>query len=130
MKTESFLLKKGKSAYRNLTEEQLAILKSINAIPVQRNSGIDGFLNEYVGGRPISVKIQKEEETIKEAIEKLLKASKTKKCIYMICIRTHIDNQFYDYSNLPNNLLMMDAYDLKIKHFLKKEKINECIQAI
>ena len=58
VKTESILLKKGKKAYQNLTEEQIAILKSLNAVPVQRNSGIDGFLSDYINGRPVSVKSQ------------------------------------------------------------------------
>lgn len=48
IKTESHLLKKGKSAYMNLSENQIDILKSIKATPVQRNSGIDGFLDEFV----------------------------------------------------------------------------------
>ena len=89
IKTDSFLLKKGKAAYQNLSENQLAILKSINAMPVQRNSGIDGILSEYLDGKPVSVKIQKEEETLDEAINKLIKSSRTKKCEYMILIRTH-----------------------------------------
>ncbi len=72
VRTESILLKKGKKAYQNLTEKQMAILKSINAIPVQRNSGIDGFLSEYINGKPVSVKIQRVDETLNEAIEKLL----------------------------------------------------------
>ena len=45
-------------------------MKSIGATPVQRNSGIDGFLSEYVNGKPVSVKIQKE-ETLDDAINKL-----------------------------------------------------------
>ena len=89
IKTDSFLLKKGKAAYQNLSENQLAILKSINAMPVQRNSGMDGILSEYLDGKPVSVKIQKEEETLDEAINKLIKSSRTKKCEYMILIVYH-----------------------------------------
>ena len=46
IKTDSFLLQKGKKAYQNLDEECMTIIKSIEAVPVQRNSGIDGFLKE------------------------------------------------------------------------------------
>jgi len=128
IKTESHLLKKGKDAYRNLSDDHMSILKSINATPVQRNSGIDGFLDEFVNDRPISVKIQKEKETLEEAVNKLCKSSKTKKCAYMILIRTHIDT--FDYSNLPSNLFMVDAYDLVIKDILEQQKAKNCTIAI
>lgn len=123
VKTESHLLKKGKSAYRNLSESQINILKSINSTPVQRNSGIDGFLNEYIDDRPVSVKIQKDDETLEEAVSKLCRSSKTKKCIYMILIRTHLDiTNTYQYSGNPNNLFIIDAYDLVIRDALKKKR--------
>lgn len=123
IKTESSLLKKGKKAYRNLSENQMNILKSIKATPVQRNSGIDGFLDKFVNDRPISVKIQKDDETLEEAVGKLCKSSKTKKCIYMILIRTHLDIiDTYEYSNYPNNLFIIDAYDLVIKDILEGQK--------
>lgn len=129
IKTESHLLKKGKGAYRNLSDAHMSILKSINAIPVQRNSGIDGFLDEFVNDRPVSVKIQKEEETLDEAVNKLCKASKTKKCAYMILIRTHIDlMETCDCSCFPSNLFMIDAYDLVIKDILEKQK--NCMMVI
>ncbi len=133
VKTESYLLKKGKMAYRNLSEKQVNILKSINATPVQRNSGIDGFLDEYIEGRPVSVKIQKEQETLDEAVNRLCKSSKTKKCIYMILIRTHLDMfDMHQYSDYPNNLFIIDAYDLTIKDMLegKKDESGNFIRVI
>lgn len=131
VKTESYLLKKGKSAYMNLSENHMNILKSINATPVQRNSGIDGFLDEFVNDRPVSVKIQKEDETLEEATSKLCKSSKTKKCIYMILIRTHMDYiNTFDYSSYPSNLFIIDAYDLVIKDILEQQKEKSCIVAI
>ena len=118
VKTESFLLKKGKAAYQNLTENQMTILKLIGATPVQRNNGIDGFLHEYMNGKPVSVKIQKQEETLEEAINKLVKASKAKKCEYMILIRTHTDlMNFVEFDNLPDGLI--DSYEMEIS-----EKLN------
>lgn len=131
IKTESYLLKKGKSAYVNLSENYLSILKSINATPVQRNSGIDGFLYEFVNDKPVSVKIQKEAETLEEAAGKLCKSSKTKKCIYMILIRTHTDYiDTFDYSGYPSNLFIIDAYDLVIKDILEQQKEKSHIVAI
>lgn len=131
IKTESYLLKKGKSAYMNLSENHMSILKSINAMPVQRNSGIDGFLNEFVNDRPVSVKIQKEDETLEEAARKLCKSSKTKKCICMILIRTHTNYiDTFEYSSYPSNLFVIDAYDLVIKDILEQQKENDCIIAV
>lgn len=134
VKTESFLLKKGKSAYKNLSEEQMSILNSIDAIPVQRNGGIDGFLNEYIDDKPVSVKIQKPEETLEEAAGKLMKSSKAKKCIHMILIRTHVDTMsFFDYNNIPDELHIIDSYDLQIEKYLDKKEWEEkklCIHAI
>ena len=44
IKTESELLRCGIEKYKNKNKEELDILNSIGAIPVQRNSGIDGFI--------------------------------------------------------------------------------------
>lgn len=125
IKTDSFLLKKGKTAYQNLSENQLAILKSINAMPVQRNSGIDGILSEYLDGKPVSVKIQKEEETLDEAINKLIKSSRTKKCEYMILIRTHTDYiNVIDFNRIPQGVIIMDSYEMQIDEYINNKQLK------
>lgn len=125
IKTESYLLKKGKAAYQNLSENQMAVLRSIGAIPVQRNSGIDGFLADYIDGKPVSVKIQKTDETFDEALNKLVKASKTKKCEYMILIRTHADFiSRIDFDTVPHGVILLDSYELQIEEALKYEIRN------
>lgn len=86
--TESELLNKGTDSYLEKTEKELAILQNVNAIPVQRNSGIDGFLKEQINGIPVPVKIQGEHETIEDAIEKLEKASYGRGYGYKIVIQT------------------------------------------
>lgn len=86
--TESDLLNKGTESYLEKTEKELAILQNINAIPVQRNSGIDGFLKEQINGNPVPVKIQGDYETLEDAIEKLEKASFGKGYGYKIVIQT------------------------------------------
>lgn len=125
IKTDSFLLKKGKAAYQNLSKNQLAILKSINAMPVQRNSGIDGILSEYLDGKPVSVKIQKEEETLDEAINKLIKSSRTKKCEYMILIRTHTDYiNVIDFNRIPQGVIIMDSYEMQIDEYINNKQLK------
>lgn len=86
--TESELLNKGTESYLEKTEKELAILQNINAIPVQRNAGIDGFLKEQINGNPVPVKIQGDYETLEDAIEKLEKASLGKEYGYKIVIQT------------------------------------------
>lgn len=131
VKTESYLLKKGKGAFRNLSVDHMNLLKSINATPVQRNSGIDGFLCEFINDRPVSVKIQKEDETLEEAVNKICKSSKSKKCIYMILIRTHLDSIVTSgYSGYPDNLFIIDAYDLVIQDLLGQQKEIDSMKAI
>ena len=86
--TESELLNKGTESYLEKTEKELAILQNVNAIPVQRNSGIDGFLKEQINGNPVPVKIQGDYESLEDAIEKLEKASSGKGYDYKIVIQT------------------------------------------
>ncbi|MDR6966048.1 site-specific DNA-methyltransferase (adenine-specific) [Flavobacterium arsenatis] len=84
----SNLLNKGTNEYFEKTEKELAILQNINAFPVQRNSGIDGFLKEYCDGMPVPVKIQTENESIEDAIEKLEKATYGKNYKMKILVQT------------------------------------------
>jgi|SRR5690625_120084 len=86
--TKSKLLKDGVEKYNLKTEDELAILKSIDAIPVQRNKGIDGFLREHYKGMPVPVKIQSDDETVNDAKDKLELACKNKNYNLKILIQT------------------------------------------
>ena len=86
--SESSLLNKGINEYSEKTEKELAILQNINAFPVQRNAGIDGFLKEHSDGMPVPVKIQSLYETIEDAIEKLERATVGKNYPVKIVIQT------------------------------------------
>lgn len=123
IKTESDLIKKGKSAYINKSDEELKILEEIGALVVRRNKGIDGFLKEYYKGAPVSIKIQKEDETLLEAGKKLLSASKSKKSKLVILIRTKNESQYNEELNKIKQdieLLVIDRYSLKIKDYIEK----------
>jgi site-specific DNA-methyltransferase (adenine-specific) len=89
IKSESQLLQNGKEAYLNQDDEVIEILEQINAVPVQRNKGIDGFLRLNGAMVPIPVKIQKESESIDEAIQYLIKACQTNNYTKKILIKTH-----------------------------------------
>jgi len=89
VKTISNLMSKGVSCYLTKTPLENNILASLEAIPVQRNSGIDGFLRTHQGGQVIPIKIQAHYESLYEAENKLVQAARKRKCQYMILIRTH-----------------------------------------
>jgi site-specific DNA-methyltransferase (adenine-specific) len=74
VKSESALMKNGRQSYNNQCEKITAYLSEINAYPVQRNKGIDGFIKDGEEIKPIPVKVQREGESLKEAQDTLLKA--------------------------------------------------------
>ncbi|MGL5831029.1 MAG: DNA-methyltransferase [Candidatus Altimarinota bacterium] len=74
IKSASSLMEKGKEAYLNQESDILEILNAIEAEPVQRNRGIDGFLRISNQIKPIPVRIQRKEETLNTAKALLLKA--------------------------------------------------------
>lgn len=121
IKSDSPLLRNGYSNYIAKSENELAILHSINAIPVQRNSGIDGFLKVDYRGKPVAVKIQKENETIFEAQKKLLDSAKKKGCLLAILIQTRRDLPICK-PQVQDNLLLITSYDLLIEEFLRERE--------
>lgn len=133
VRTDSQLLNKGKAAYLNLSEKQMNLLKSMNAVPVQRNSGIDGFLKNYIDEKPVAVRIQRENETLSDTIAKLQRSAQSKACKYMIIVRTHMDKAvFCNYENIPDDILIIDEYDWQIKQqidnkYQQKKKLSVAI---
>ena len=87
--SESRLLKTGRENYQEKTPGDLAILASLDAFPVQRNFGIDGFLKNYFEKKPVPVKIQQENESLEEAIEKLEQATQGNGYKMRIVIQTN-----------------------------------------
>ena len=122
VKSISNLLKKGEESYLEKTDYERSILKILDALPVERNSGIDGFLREYIEGRPVSVKIQKEFEDLETAKQKLIDASLSKNCSYMILVRTNsINNSLFETND--KRLLEIDSLD-----FVLKKQLNQKVE--
>ena len=124
IKTESKLLKIGIEKYKNKDKDELEILNSIGAIPVQRNSGIDGFILDKEKNDKIAVKIQKDTEELNEAKEKLINAASSKGCNYKVLIKT---NDKIEYKNHFNNnikeddLFVIETYKNMLNKFIRKE---------
>lgn len=117
--SESNLLNKGASEYLEKTEKELAILQNINAFPVQRNSGIDGFLKEHYDGMPVPVKIQSEYETIEDAIEKLERVSIGKNYAVKIVIQTKETgiSRLFDFQT---DVVIIKSLELQTKDLAKR----------
>lgn len=122
--SRSFLLEKGEDCYINKTGYIKQILDSIDAIPVQRNQGIDGFLKDYYFGKPVSIKVQKVNESLEDAKSKLIKASKRRDCKLMILIRTNPKRTKFTFSDgqEDENILIIDSYDYIINNKINKQK--------
>ena len=101
VKSESLLMKKGKAAYCNQTDNMLQILSRLDAIPVQRNKGIDGFLKDGDSIRPIPIKIQRTNETLDSARELLVQACKVNEYKIKILVKTNdkCESTLFDYKD-------------------------------
>jgi site-specific DNA-methyltransferase (adenine-specific) len=117
--SESNLLNKGTNEYQEKTEKELAILQNVNAFPVQRNSGIDGFLKDHFEGMPVPVKIQGEYETIEDAIEKLEKASYGKDYKMKILIQTR-ETGMSRLFGFESDVTIVKSLELQTKDLMKK----------
>lgn len=117
--TESNLLSKGTSEYIEKTEKELSILQSINAFPVQRNTGIDGFLKEHFEGKPVPVKIQGQFESVEDAIEKLERASIGKEYSLKIVVQTK-ESEVSRLFNFQTDIEIIKSLDLQARELSKK----------
>ena len=124
IRTDSNLLKNGKGSYLNQDPEILEILKVIDATPVQRNKGIDGFLKIGNSAKPIPVKIQRFNETLEKAKRSLLQASNKNGFKIRILIKTNnlCETALFDFgqASIPKDLLIVDSINEFIRN---KEKI-------
>lgn len=123
IKTDSALLNKGKSAYQNKSEKELKILEELDAKPVQRNKGIDGFLNIMHNDKPVPIKIQKEDQSFSDALQLLTESKKAQSSEIKILVRTNDrdDIGFFGVT-VPEDVLVIDSYDYQLKNALVKNK--------
>ena len=118
--TESALLNKGSDSYLEKSDYEIALLNSIDALPVQRNSGIDGFLKTHVNKKPVPVKIQGKYETLNDAIEKLERSCQGKEYHLKIVIQTRKESRGNRLFDLVSDVRVIKSGKLKIDQ-LKEE---------
>ena len=104
------MLKNGADSYIEKSDKELGLLKSIGAVPVQRNSGIDGFLKEQVNGKPIPVRIQKDFETLDDTIRALENSTQVKKSDIKIIIQTNDTRGLFQ---LNTNAVVLPSNELR-----------------
>jgi site-specific DNA-methyltransferase (adenine-specific) len=126
-KTFSRLLEVGKKAYRKQDAKTRSLLETINALVVERNNGLDGFLKVHYLDAPVAIRIQKENESLEETRRQLLKASATKGCILKILVRTHsaeyqVQTIHDDAEIIDTNLLIIDSHELIIQDWLREKQ--------
>ena len=114
----------GEESFLDKTDYERGLLKALDAIPVERNQGIDGLLKFYLNNRPVSVRIQQPGESLSVARRKLVAASKTKHCIAMILVRTQKETELslFDDWMADEDVLVIDAYDLTINQWLQAKQ--------
>ena len=108
IKTESKLLKKGKNFYETKNEKELKILEYLNCDIVQRNKGLDGIVKRKNDKGLIGVKIQKDTETLKEAIESLRAVTEKKKFSFSILIKTKPEVEDF---KIPEGIKIMETLE-------------------
>jgi site-specific DNA-methyltransferase (adenine-specific) len=125
VKTESSLLKKGRKSYKNANQEALALLTGMDYVPVQRNKGIDAILSDDLNGCPIPVRVQRPNETIPEAAQRLYRAAKNKRAAVMFLIATKTGGYFPSMNPLPPNMVVIDAPSLSVSDVLTKLRASK-----
>lgn len=122
VKTESILLKVGQEAYQTKSEKELSILRQFDCDIVQRNRGIDAILKKRYMGFPVALKIQKEDETVRQAISSLHNAGRKRNCSFLILITQNDD--YVSKDDIPKNMIVLNSYKLEVE-----KRINELLNS-
>lgn len=123
--SNSNLLSKGTKEYVTKSDKELLILKSLDAVPVQRNSGIDGFLKKTYLGKLVAVRIQKDTESLSQAKILLQKSRKAQECGLLILVKTQ--NKVVEEESLgfqkesDSKIVLLNSYELILQELLQKE---------
>ena len=124
LKTESNLLNLGIEKYKTKTDEELKILKSMDAKVVQRNKAIDGFLSQNFENYPVPIRIQKKGESLDSIIELMRSNKKTRESKLKIIVRTESE-ELLDFPDVPEDFLILDYYKYKVNDFISRKKDME-----
>ena len=130
VKTESELLKKGRSSYVNADEKSLAILTGLDVLPVHRNTGIDAILKRNYLSKPVPIRVQREHETLSEAAAKLASAAKKKGALVAFLVATNRTNELIDLETKNGIVKIINSPALEINEFVEHAGANRVAGSI
>ena len=120
-KTESRLVTEGRDSYEQVDARALVILRGLGAIPVQRNKGIDALIPCESEGRNALIRIQRDEESLRSAVERLIRASVGKNASHLIVIATQpVPHGFVT----PAGCIVVSTPSATIKGLLRASSTN------
>jgi site-specific DNA-methyltransferase (adenine-specific) len=125
VRSDSGLLENGITSYVNQTPEIATLLTSINAVVVQRNNGIDGFLCHDFEGKPVPVRIQRAWESLEQARSKFREACKNKGCLRRVLIVTkpyESDSLFEKQEIDDPDLIIVNSLNITLENALNEAK--------
>lgn len=110
IKSSSTLLKKGKEYYDTKSKKEKQILSNFECDIVQRNKGLDAILRNKLNGSNAGIRIQKENETLENALRELKKAMNKRNFNTSILIRTNFKDSVVD----DERVIVLDTYKTQI----------------
>lgn len=116
IKTDSMLLKNGREFYDTKEVNIKNVLNTFNCQIVQRNKGLDGILKVQKNQKYVGVKIQREEETLLEAIEQLKKAMIKRDLKESILIQTKDD--LFSTNDCYSGIKIINSYEKELRDFI------------
>lgn len=96
VKTESNLLKNGRDSYVSADKDGLALLFGAEFDPVHRNKGIDAILKKQYKNKPVLIRVQKQGESLTDAVGLLAGAMKKKGVLKSFLIQTQLTADLFD----------------------------------
>lgn len=89
--TGSALMEKGKESYKQHSPDAVNILNGVDYTPIHRNNGMDGLLKQELNGKPVFVRVQRNGESVVEALAALKKSAKKKGECELILVKIQSD---------------------------------------
>lgn len=124
VKTESALLRKGRSSYVNADEKSLAILSGLDVLPVHRNTGIDAILKRNYLSKPVPIRVQREHETLSEAAAKLACAAKKKGAMVAFLVVTNKTQELIELETESCIVKIINSPASEIDAFIEEGRAN------
>jgi len=116
IRSDSKLLRTGRTAYKNLPGEVVNLLRQLPVKLVQRNSGFDAIHNEFVNGKPVVLRVQRKGENLADAAGKLRRAGKTKDAALLILVRTESEGRQHSlFEMFPEDVHIIDSLEVAVQ---------------